>query len=26
VVDGKEGVLGMLAQFTKAKTEKGIDI
>lgn len=24
--DGKEGVLGMLAQFTKAKTEKGIDI
>jgi autophagy-related protein 9 len=23
---GKEGVLGMLAQFTKAKTEKGIDI
>lgn len=26
MVDGKEGVLGMLAQFTKAKTEKGIDI
>jgi autophagy-related protein 9 len=24
--DGKEGVLGLLAQFTKAKTEKGIDI
>lgn len=23
---GKDGVLGMLAQFTKAKTEKGIDI
>lgn len=23
---GKEGVLGLLAQFTKAKTEKGIDI
>lgn len=23
---GKEGVLGMLAQFTKAKTEKGIEI
>ena len=23
---GKEGVLGMLAQFTKAKTEKGIGI
>lgn len=23
---GQEGVLGMLAQFTKAKTEKGIDI
>ena len=26
VGDGKEGVLGLLAQFTKAKTEKGIDI
>jgi autophagy-related protein 9 len=26
LADGKEGVLGLLAQFTKAKTEKGIDI